>query len=342
MGPREVGHLLSELADASLEAATRHALGTPKDQPVQGLCVLAVGTLGGREIGSGSDLDVLFLFDPAKAPPDSDPHTYFARCARRVIKLISVLHPAGPGYELDTRLRPSGNQGLLVTSIDALARYHGKSHRSDDRTGKTYETDAPRIEAAVWERLALLRARVAAGDADLGVRAMEIAHAAAYTMVGGQTNAADELRRIRRRMEVELSQERRGRLDLKFGRGGLFEIDLCVQFLQMLHGSDPRVRTTETALAIEGLADAAYLPAERAEALREGHAFLRKLQGRIRIVHADASSLVEERAPGLLPLARRMGIRDRPGAQAAHELLARYREVASRVRQVYESTLKGS
>ncbi len=340
--PREVGYVLSELADVSLEAATRHALGTPKTEPVRGLCVLAVGTLGGREIGYGSDLDVLFLFDPAKAPAGVDPHAYYARCARRVIKLISVLHPAGPGYELDTRLRPSGNQGLLVTSIDAFARYHGQPHRADSRAGSTQEAEAPRLEAAVWERLALLRARVAAGDVDLGARAMAITHATAYVMVGDPTNVADELRRIRRRMEVELSQERRGRFDLKFGHGGLFEIDLCVQYLQMLHGADLRVRTTETSLAIEALASAGYLAPERAAALREGHAFLRKLQGRIRIVHADASSLVEETAPGLLPLARRMGIRDRRGVLAAGELLARYREVTTRVRRVYESTLKGS
>jgi glutamate-ammonia-ligase adenylyltransferase len=340
ISPREVGHILSELADVSLQAATRHALGTPKNEPVQGLCVLAVGTLGGREIGYGSDLDVLFLFDPSKAPEGADPHTYFARCARRVITLISVLHPAGPGYELDTRLRPSGNQGLLVTSIDAFARYHGQSIRGDSRP--TSDAEAHRIEAAVWERLALLRARVAAGDTDLGKRAMKVAHAAAYVMVGDPTNVAEELRRIRRRMEVELSQERRGRFDLKFGHGGLFEIDLCVQFLQMLHGADVRVRTTETARAIELLANAGYLAPDRAEVLRDGHAFLRKLQGRIRIVHGDASSLVEETAPGLLPLARRMGIRDRPGALATHELLARYREVTSRVRQVYEATLKGS
>lgn len=342
IGPREVGDVLSELADVSLQSATRHALGTPKGEPVRGLCVLAVGTLGGREIGYGSDLDVLFLFDPAKAPSGVDPHTFFARSARRVIKLISVLHPAGPGYELDTRLRPSGNQGLLVTSIDAFARYHGKAHRTDGRSGSASDTEAPRVEAAVWERLALLRARVAAGDVDLGARAMEIAHAAAYTMVGDPTNVADELRRIRRRMELELSQERHGRFDLKFGHGGLVEIDFCVQFLQMLHGSDLRVRTTETAVAIDALESAGHLAPERAAALREGHAFLRKLQGRIRIVHADASSLVEETAPGLLPLARRMGIRDRPGAEAAVELLARYREVTTRVRQVYESTLKGS
>ncbi|MDI1481269.1 bifunctional [glutamate--ammonia ligase]-adenylyl-L-tyrosine phosphorylase/[glutamate--ammonia-ligase] adenylyltransferase [Polyangium sp. y55x31] len=330
LGPREVGYVLSELADASLEAATRHALGTPEGEPVRGLSVLAVGTLGGREIGYGSDLDVLFLFDPEKAPPGTDPDAFFARSARRVIRLISILHPAGPGYELDTRLRPSGNQGLLVTSIDAFARYHAKG------------PDTPHVEAAAWERLALLRARGVAGDVELGARAIEIAHAAAYAMPGDPAQVADELRRLRGRMEQELSLERHGRYDLKLGRGGLFEIELCVQFLQMLSGADPGVRTTETALAIEALVASGKLTPEQAEALRDGYAFLRKLGGRIRIVHADASHLLEESAPGLWPLARRMGIRDRPGAQAAVELLARYREVTGRVREVYEAVLRGS
>jgi glutamate-ammonia-ligase adenylyltransferase len=340
LGPREVGYVLSALADASLDAATGHALGAEVGAEVEGLCVLAVGTLGGREIGYGSDLDVLFLFDPAKAPSGSDPDTYYARAARRVIRLISITHPAGRGYELDTRLRPSGNQGLLVTSIEAFARYHGQGMQvAGGRESEPPPT--PHVGAAVWERLALLRARMVAGDRALGARAIDIAHATAYAMPGDPDRVAEELHRLRRRMEQELSQERRGRYDLKLGRGGLFEIELCVQFLQMLHGADERVRTTETAVAIEALAAGGYLSGEQAETLREGYAFLRKLQGRIRIVHADAGNLVEESAPGLLPLARRMGIRDRPGAEAAGELLARYREVTGRVRGVYQGVLGG-
>jgi len=331
LGPREVGHVLSALADASLEAATRHALGVTGDAEVAGLSVLAVGTLGGREIGYGSDLDVIFLFDPAKAPPGVDPDAYFARSARRIIRYISVLHPAGPGYELDTRLRPSGNQGLLVTSIDAFARYHGAGGRAEGSR-----------EAHGWERLALLRARAVAGDVELGARAIEIAHGAAYARPADLGRVAEELRRLRRRMEEELSLERRGRYDLKLGRGGLFEVELCVQFMQMASGDDLRVRTTETSVAIEQLALSGVLSAEHAEALRDGHAFLRKLAGRIRIVHADASHLLEENAPGLLPLARRMGIRDRPGAQAAEELLARYRQITERVRATYEDIVRGS
>ena len=87
--------------------------------------VVAMGKLGGNEIGFGSDLDVLFIFDPASAPDGVDPHEHFVRRAQRVIRLVSAAHADGRGYELDTRLRPSGSQGLLVTSLASFARYHG-------------------------------------------------------------------------------------------------------------------------------------------------------------------------------------------------------------------------
>jgi [glutamine synthetase] adenylyltransferase / [glutamine synthetase]-adenylyl-L-tyrosine phosphorylase len=339
LGTREATHTLSALADAELEGAARHALGVAAlsgDAPgpgVKGLVVLAMGKLGGREIGYGSDLDVLFLFDPASAPPGSDAHDHFARSARRIIQLISVSHGAGPGYDLDTRLRPSGNQGLLVTSIDAFARYHGIDAGAPRA--------APRVRAAAWERLALLRARAVAGDGALGAEAMRIAHAAAYEMPSDARTVAEEIHRLRTRMERENSQERRGRYDLKLGRGGLVDVEFAVQLLQLEHGRDPRVRTTETAVAIEALAAAGYLSPEQAETLRDGYAFLRKLEQRIRILHASPAQLLEESAPGLSPLARRVGIRDRRGSAAAAELLARYREVTGRVRVTYEAIVIG-
>src|SRR5262249_11943850 len=106
IGTREATLTLSALADATLEQATRFA--TSATGRVKGLAVIAVGKLGGNEIGYGSDLDVLFVFDPDAAPASVDPNDYFARRARRVIALVSTAHPEGPGYELDTRLRPSG------------------------------------------------------------------------------------------------------------------------------------------------------------------------------------------------------------------------------------------
>jgi glutamate-ammonia-ligase adenylyltransferase len=182
-----------------------------------------------------------------------------------------------------------------------------------------------------------LRARAAAGDPVLGAEAIRVAHAAAYEMPADPLRVAEEIHRLRMRMERENSQERRGRYDIKLGHGGLVDIEFAVQLLQLEHGRDPRVRTTETSVAIEALAAAGYLPAEHAETLRDGYAFLRKLEQRIRILHATPAHLLEERAPGLSPLSRRMGIRDRRGSEAAAELLARYRDVRSRVRATYDA-----
>ena len=325
IGTREATHRLSALADAVLEHATRHALGT--DGPVRGLALLAVGKLGGRDIGYGSDLDVLFVFDPSAAPEGVDPYEYFVRRAQRVIRLVSSPHADGPGYELDTRLRPSGSHGLLVTSLDAFARYHHVGVRDDP--GDELAVDA---SGAPWERQALIRARFAAGDEALGAAASEVAHVAAYER-GAPPPA--ELHRLRMRLEKELGRERRGRHDLKLGRGGLADVEFAVQFLQMREGADPRVRTTETDLAIDALAAVGHLRADLAATLRDGYRFLRRLEQRIRIVHGSSSSLLEENAPGLTQLARRMGLRDGPRGTATEELVDRYRTVTESVRRAY-------
>jgi glutamate-ammonia-ligase adenylyltransferase len=185
---------------------------------------------------------------------------------------------------------------------------------------------------AAWERQALVRARFAAGDVALGSALMRVAHVAAYER-GAPPRG--EVHRVRMRMERELGRERPGRHDLKVGRGGLSDIEFAVQYLQMMHGADPRVRTTETPLAITTLADLGLVRAEIAETFREGYQFLRRLEQRIRIVHGSSSSLLDEKAEGLLPLARRMGMRDTPRTTATEELIARYRDVTEAVRSAY-------
>ena len=126
---RQATLVLSSLADAALEVATRTALGLSAREPVRGLAILAMGKLGGSEIGYGSDLDVIFLFDPGSDP---DPVATYSRLAREVLRLLCTPHHDGPGYELDARLRPSGNQGLLVVSLDAFRRYHAGEMAEDD------------------------------------------------------------------------------------------------------------------------------------------------------------------------------------------------------------------
>jgi glutamate-ammonia-ligase adenylyltransferase len=333
---RQVSLTLSAAADAMLQATTRVALGLGIEEPIGGLCLLAMGSLGGFALGYGSDLDLMFLYD--ETARDGDRAAHFARLARRVIQLVSMPHVDGPGYELDTRLRPSGRQGLLVVSLGAFARYHGLERRAADGAGA--EAGAPAsglgTRAAHWERLALLRTRFAAGDRELGAKAMQLVHEAAYGRPVDGAELGRDVERLRGRMERELGRERPGRYDLKFGRGGLSELELGVELLQLLHAADDRVHTTETSVAIDALADIGALDAAQAAWLREGHAFLRRLEQRIRVVHANSWHLVEEHAVGLGPLARRMGIRDRALGDAARSLIHRYREVTERVRSCTE------
>ncbi|HSO37618.1 MAG TPA: bifunctional [glutamate--ammonia ligase]-adenylyl-L-tyrosine phosphorylase/[glutamate--ammonia-ligase] adenylyltransferase, partial [Labilithrix sp.] len=119
---REATTVLSAVADGTLEHATRYALA--EKGLTSGLAVIAMGKLGGREIGYGSDLDIFFLYDPG-ADDDGSLSERYVRVAQRVLRLVSAPHGDGPGYELDTRLRPSGSHGLLVVSLEAFARYHG-------------------------------------------------------------------------------------------------------------------------------------------------------------------------------------------------------------------------
>jgi glutamate-ammonia-ligase adenylyltransferase len=321
---REVAYVLSALADATLEHACRFAMverrgGSDACSPLDphGLAVIAMGKLGGCEIGYGSDLDVFFVYDSA----DDGAPERLGRIAQRVLSLVGTPHDEGPGYELDTRLRPSGNQGLLVVSLDGFARY--QEQRSES-----------------WERQALVKARACAGHGELGRRVISVARQAAYER---EPPEAERIHHLRVRMERELGAERleRGaaRYDLKVGRGGIVDIEFATQWLQMRHGRDVRVRTTETEAALSALETCGYLEPTLAEALRDGWRFLRRLEQRVRISHGAGISLLEEGAPGLETLARRMGMRDVPRARADRALLERYEAVTREVRAAYLAVL---
>jgi glutamate-ammonia-ligase adenylyltransferase len=318
---------LSALADATLEEAAAFVERERDERGTRvGLAVIAMGKLGGSEIGYGSDLDLFFVYDGRG--DDDDACERAVRQAQRVLRILSAPHGEGPGYELDTRLRPSGHHGLLVVSRDAFARYHGLLGPAEGAS------EAPVAEA--WERQALIKARFVAGDAELGAAVMALAQRAAY-----ETAAPDpsRLHHIRLRMERELGAERRSggraRYDLKVGHGGLVDVEFAAQWLQMKHGSDLRVRTGDTELALAALEAGGYLDPAPAAALREGYQMLRRLEQRLRVLHGTSAQWIEEGAPGLAPLARRLGMRDGPWGTASEALLARYRAVTDDVRAAY-------
>jgi glutamate-ammonia-ligase adenylyltransferase len=326
---RDAGLVLTATADATLEHATRRALA--QRGLAGGLSVLAMGKLGGREIGYGSDLDIFFVYEP-QSDASGDLSETYVRAAQRVLRLVSTPHGDGPGYELDTRLRPSGSQGLLVVSLDAFARYHGL-----EVDGSPRATAKPGVaEAHDWERQALVKVRACAGDAALGARVCALAAKVAYERAAPEPARVHHLRV---RMERELAREHGGRYDVKLGHGGILDVEFAAQWLQMKYGRDPRVRSTDTETALAALEACGYLDAGAAAVLREGYAMLRRLEQALRVVHGTSQSLIEEGAPGLLALARRMGFRDTAEGSASHALLARYRAVTRDVRAAYLSVL---
>ncbi|MBI2389831.1 MAG: bifunctional [glutamate--ammonia ligase]-adenylyl-L-tyrosine phosphorylase/[glutamate--ammonia-ligase] adenylyltransferase, partial [Deltaproteobacteria bacterium] len=331
---REACRALSAMADATIDLATTWALEEVAARKgikhtLRGFSVLALGSLGARDLGYGSDLDVLFVYDPRAVEPfgldAGDAVELFGRVAQRVIRLIGTTHPDGAGYELDTRLRPSGEQGHLVTTLDGFRTYH-------------LDRAAPGAHAADWERQALVRLRPCAGDLRLGQAVAEIAHVAAY-----ERGAPDreELLRIRARMEQEIAKERDGRYDPKVGRGGLVDIELAVQWLQMAHGEDRSVRTTELMAAVDALENKGALKASAAATFRDGYRFLRRLEQRARVVHGSRAVLLHENAPGLSSLARAVGYRSGPSGTAGELLMKTYREVTEDVRGVFDEILRG-
>jgi glutamate-ammonia-ligase adenylyltransferase len=322
IGTRQATRTLSALADEILATVAHHLLGD-----AGGLCVLAVGKLGGREIGYASDLDLLFLYDPSSAPNPDEAAAYFSRHAQRIIRMLAEPHAAGPGYVMDTRLRPSGSHGLLVASVRSFASYHGLQE-----TPAGAERPAGISAGAAWERQALIRARFCAGDAGLGARVMALATLAAYE---GGPISADEMHRLRLRMERELGRERATRRELKVGRGGLLDIEFLAQWLQMQHGHDERVRTPDTGEALEALAASGYLARPDYELLRDAYRFLRRLEQRIHVHRGDGMSWVDAHALGLSGLGRRMGFQNSPSKTAGEQLFERYVTVTEAVRSCY-------
>jgi len=330
----EVSAQLSDLAEACLSSAQAIAreemderFGPPGDPAAPGgvarFALLGMGKLGGREIDYHSDLDIIFVFAPSGETQGGSlgrrisNMEYFIKVAQRIITIMTLRTTEGSLFEIDARLRPSGNAGPLVTTLESFERYHAESAQS-------------------WERQALIKARVVAGDAALGARLEEAARRFAYDRPW-EPSIAREIGRIRARMEKEIAREKPGVFNVKTGRGGIVDVEFVVQLLQLRHGSgDAMLQAPNTLAALEALRRQGLLPAPDAEDLREGYTFLRTLEDRLRLLRNRSTSELESEEPELEKLARRLGYTDRPGQLPAAALLAEYRERTERIRAIYE------
>jgi glutamate-ammonia-ligase adenylyltransferase len=321
----DVGRQLTWLAEVCLEAAlalarreVRARTGVPPAPPSDGLAVVGMGKLGCEELGYASDLDLIFIYDPGD--PEwwegrAVPHEFFTRVAQRAMSALQTPTREGIAYRIDTRLRPSGNQGPLVSSVEAFAAYH-------------------RTSAEVWERQALIRARVLLAPPELRDHLEAIIARFVYGRGLSPAEAA-EIARMRARIE----RERGGGADevrIKTGRGGLIDVEFLVQLLQLRHGHErPALRTPRTAAALAALARDGVLTAEDARTLAEGWAFLRTVESRLRLERDQPVEAMEADPEGLLSLARRLGY-DGPPEAAIAQLRADHSRHREAIRAVYD------
>ncbi|HET9552460.1 MAG TPA: bifunctional [glutamate--ammonia ligase]-adenylyl-L-tyrosine phosphorylase/[glutamate--ammonia-ligase] adenylyltransferase, partial [Anaeromyxobacteraceae bacterium] len=332
----QVAAQLSDLAEASLVrclALAEEEAAAKGQLPAGRLCVVGMGKLGGRELGYHSDLDLVFLY-PGGATAG---HERYARLAQRLMAFLQMPLREGRLYQIDTRLRPSGNQGALVIGADGFTRYHmGEALPGSD--GR--DAAAGPVRSQLWERQALLRARFVAGDAALF---RDVAERVIVPVVYGRREdrgaLAAEILRMRGRMESELGKEATRGKNPKTGHGGLVDVEFAAQFLQLLHGHDhPGVRTGSTPLALRRLREAGLLREGDFEPLARGYDFLRRVELRLRIVHDYGVDHLPEGGPGLAQLARRLGyFGEDPGAR----FQAEYARVTATVREAFGRVVSG-
>jgi glutamate-ammonia-ligase adenylyltransferase len=302
---------LSDLADACLQVALEAS-----DAP-DGLAIVAMGKLGGRELNYYSDIDLMFVVDGDPAPATAS--------ASALIHTLSEFTPQGRCYSIDANLRPEGRSGALVRSLDGYIEYYEKWARH-------------------WEYQALIKARHAAGNTVVGDALIERTRELVFPPVIS-SQRIEAIRAIKATVERQTrAVARRQRTpvvsDVKLGWGGIRDIEFALQLLQLVHGgSDASVRSPATLSALEALVAGGYLADDDGAGLSVAYRWLRSVEHKLqlwqerRVVHLPTD---KDRQTAL---ARSMNYGDTPVASAwtrfetAHEAVLR--DVRSRFEKLF-------
>ena len=324
-----VGRALSDIAEAALLTLWPHVEGEFAGKhgrlPHTGPAILALGKLGGREMTISSDLDLVFVADAGDPTAESDgakpldAGRYLTRLAKRMIDAVSAPLAEGTLYEVDMRLRPQGQDGPLVTSLPAMAKYYG--------------IDGSAPEAWTWEYMALTRARPVVGDAALRRRAAETVHAALVAPRDSAKLLADV-----RDMRARIAREHppKDAWHIKHLHGGMVDIEFLAQTLQLRHASErPDVLAPGTEEALASLRDAGVLDAGEAATLLDAARLMRRVQGLLRLTAGDDFDAATAPEGVKAHLARACGMRDF-AALRAHLL-----DTAAAVRHIFDRHIGG-
>jgi glutamate-ammonia-ligase adenylyltransferase len=319
--PLEAYGELSQLAEQCLQCAfnicfenSARQYGVPLD--IKGntipFAVLGMGKIGGAELNYFSDLDVMFVYGgKGKAPDGIFSVDFFTRLCQGIVKLLS--EPAANRiYEIDARLRPSGSQSPLATSTDYIESYYfgGK--------------------ADLWERQALTKVRVVAGDFEFGNKVIERLHEHVYS-TSLQSDELNEILAMRQKLEGSVSAD-----NFKRGRGGIVDIEFIIQILRLVHGHQhEELRHPSEMKALDAIESLKLIPIDHCHLFRRSYVFLRRLENRLRMATNRAEDVLPENEKTLNELAHSM-LYDTDGG----ELKSRTVEIRSDCRNVFEQVIK--
>ena len=276
----EASASLSQIAEVSIDTLLREALAELGERhgavPGGACAVVAMGKLGAVEMTFESDLDLLFIADMenetalSSGPKPVEAQRYYARTAQRLIAALQVRAAAGKLYEVDMRLRPSGESGPLATSLRAFREYHATA-------------------AWTWEHMSLTRARVVAGDAS-AVAAVEAAIREVLTRSRDPDQLLRDVAEMRRRVAAEYPSTEP--FELKYVRGGLVDLEFIAQYLQLLYANQhPDVLAGGTVACFQALAGAGVLDAEEAGFLADAVRMQRSIQAILRLAWSGSDAV---------------------------------------------------
>ncbi|HZO80836.1 MAG TPA: bifunctional [glutamate--ammonia ligase]-adenylyl-L-tyrosine phosphorylase/[glutamate--ammonia-ligase] adenylyltransferase [Candidatus Binataceae bacterium] len=281
------------------------------------LVAVAMGRLGAGEMSYNSDLDLIFVYHDRGEVAEGS-RVAASKIVQRMIAVLEARTREGYAYKIDLRLRPSGNAGPLVASLDGFREYH-------------------RTSSAVWERQALVRARVIAGEPEL---AAEVEAARREFVFGRGLNAAEvgEIATMRARIERELGADGRDRINIKQGRGGLVDVEFLTQMMALRYGHRyPELASRATVELIRGIGACGLLDRAAAAQLETDYRFLSLLENRLRIETDQPAWAFAIDTESLRHLAHRMGYEGEGGAA---RLLAEVEFCRTRIRAIFDECFR--
>ncbi len=290
---RETAHLAQSLIAAALEGCFAELCrkhGRPSGDGM-GFCVLGLGKLGGEDLNFSSDVDLIYLYREDGQTDGGHEHVrFYTRLSESLTQALSTVTGDGFVFRVDLNLRPQGRAGAIVLSLSQLTAYY-------ETFGRT------------WERAAMLKARVVAGDEALADEALDAISPFVWRK-SLDFSAVDALRELKNQIDLRSKASER---DLKLGPGGIREIEFFVNALQLLHGGKrDSLRERHTLRGLRKLEQAGLLSATDADRLEEAYLFLRRAENRLQMLEERQTQSLPDGERERIRLARSLGYSDWP------------------------------